>query len=323
MHTWPLIFDYAKSAGFDTAFWTSQNMFFGNAHLWVKNLGVSHFVSATQLDPAADLDTGAPEARLAEHVANHVLELREPFLAVVQLSNTHFPYLIDAAAPQPFQPTTTSKAPEDNASFRNYYQNSVYQQDRHVARLLASIRERPGGEHTVVVVTSDHGEAFREHGQMGHTFSVFDEEVHVPLWIDAPVGTLSAEEVAALTGKRDAPLFHIDLVPTLLDLLGVAEAPALTPLTAKLLGHSLLRPALTQAPVPLSNCGGVWSCAFENWGYMAGSRKLSARAWDTEWQCFDVLTDPEERRNLGAAACPELVNLAQGTFGRLPGAERH
>ena len=68
LHTWPLIFDYAKAAGYDTAYWTSQNMLFGNVRLWVKNLGVRKFVSATELDPTSDLDMGAPERYLAERV---------------------------------------------------------------------------------------------------------------------------------------------------------------------------------------------------------------------------------------------------------------
>ena len=66
LHTWPLIFDYARAAGYDTAFWTSQNMMFGNARLWVKNLGVNQFISATELEPTSDLDMGAPETLLAD-----------------------------------------------------------------------------------------------------------------------------------------------------------------------------------------------------------------------------------------------------------------
>ena len=60
--------------------------------------------------------------------------------------------------------------------------------------MLRHLRETEAGKHTVIVYTSDHGEAFREHGQMGHTFSIFEEETHVPMWIDAPPGTLTHDE---------------------------------------------------------------------------------------------------------------------------------
>jgi glucan phosphoethanolaminetransferase (alkaline phosphatase superfamily) len=319
LHTWPLLFDYAKAAGYDTAFWTSQNMMFGNVRLWVKNLGVRKFASATDLDPTADLDMGAPENFLADHVNAEIGELKEPFLAVVQLSNVHYPYYVDPTGPEPFQPATTSKAPDENTAFLNYYQNAVYQQDQHVARMLEHLRGTPAGARTVIVYTSDHGEAFREHGQMGHTFSIFDEETHVPMWIDAPPGTLTEAEAATLAKKRNDYLFHVDLAPTMLDLMGVWDDPAIAEYRTRMHGHSLLRPELSEQPIPMTNCAGVWSCAFENWGYMQKNLKLEARSWDTGWRCYDVEADPEERNNLGPERCPVLLEAATRTYGRLPG----
>jgi glucan phosphoethanolaminetransferase (alkaline phosphatase superfamily) len=319
LHTWPLIFDYAKAAGYDTAYWTSQNMLFGNVRLWVKNLGVRKFVSATELDATSDLDMGAPEGLLAEHVNAHIDELREPFLAVIQASNVHYPYYVDPDGPQPFQPATTSKAPDENTAFLNYYQNAVYQQDRHFARMLTHLRQSEAGKRTVIVYTSDHGEAFREHGQMGHTFSIFEEETHVPMWIDAPPGTLTDAELASLEQKKNAYLFHIDLAPTILDLLGVADAPGIAKYTARLAGHSLLRPELSEHIVPMTNCGGTWSCAFENYGVMQRNLKLEARSWDLGWRCFDVAADPAERDPLELTRCDDLVKAAIGLYGRLPG----
>lgn len=320
LHEWPLIFDYAKALGYDTAYWTSQNMMFGNVRLWVKNLGVGHQITATDLDPTSDLDMGAPEKFLAEHVTQNLHTLKEPFMAVVQMSNVHYPYYLDPNLPTPFQPWTTSKAPDDNPYFKNFYQNSVYQQDLHIAKMIAALKASPFGKNTVIVYTSDHAEAFREHGQMGHTFSIFDEEIHVPAWIDAPPGTLTEEEEKNLRSKRDEYLFHVDIAPTVLDLIGVPDDPRLRDYRAKMFGHSLLKSELTTEPLPLSNCAGVWSCAFENWGIMQGPRKLEARSWDTGYHCYDVEADPFERNP--AEDCTDLLQVAQKQFGRLPGKER-
>lgn len=173
----------------------------------------------------------------------------------------------------------------------------------------------------MVVYTSDHGEAFREHGQMGHTFSIFDEEIKVPAWIDAPAGLLTPEEEQHLADKRDAFVFHVDIAPTILDLIGVWNDPAIAQYRAKMPGTSLIGPGLTDEPLPMTNCAGVWSCAFENWGYMHENLKLEARSWDRGWKCFDVLTDPYERYDLGPERCAHLIPLAMKTFGRLPGME--
>jgi arylsulfatase A-like enzyme len=294
-------------------------MMFGNSRLWVKNLGVSKFCSATDLDPTSDLDIGAPEHLLARRVNREIAELREPFLAVVQLSNVHYPYLVDQGGPQPFQPATTSKAPDANGSFKNHYQNAVHQQDRHVASMIRHLRSSPRGQRTVVMYTSDHGEAFREHHQMGHTFTVFDEEIKVPGWLDAPSGVLSEQERDNLRRKRTAFTFHADVTPTILDLMGVWDNHELDRFKTKMLGTSLLRAPVTDRPLPLTNCAGVWSCAFENWGYMRQNMKLEARAWDRGYKCYDLLEDPFELRDLGVDACGDLKTLALRTFGRLPG----
>lgn len=319
LHTWPLIFDYARAAGFDTAFWTSQNMLFGNARLWVKNLGVSKFCSATDLDPSSDLDMGAPEALLADRVSQEWSSLHEPFLAVVQLSNVHYPYHVDPAGPAPFQPSTNSKSAEDNPYFRNFYQNAVYQQDVHLAKMLSAVRATEAGQRTVIVYTSDHAEAFREHNQMGHTFSIFDEEIHVPAWVDAPRGTLSDEEARALAAKQNEFVYHVDLAPTIMDLMGVAGDPKLVRYTEHMPGHSLLRAPLSDQPLLMTNCAGVWSCAFENWGIMQKNMKLESRAWDVGWKCHDVARDPFELQNLALEECGDLVALADRAYGRLPG----
>ena len=319
LHTWPLIFDYARAAGFETAFWTSQNMLFGNVRLWVKNLGANQFFSATDLDPISDLDMGAPEGLLADRVIREFGSLREPFMAVVQLSNVHYPYYLERSGPQPFQPSTRSKAPEDNPYFKNFYQNAVYQQDQHLAKMLSYVRSTEAGKHTVIVYTSDHAEAFREHNQMGHTFSLFDEEIHVPGWIDAPPGTLTAEEAQSLRAKEHEYVFHVDLAPTILDLMGVDQDPAIARYKARMPGHSLLRPALSAQPLLMTNCSGLWTCAFENWGIMQKNLKIESRAWDSGWKCHDVAKDPLELKNLDLSECGNLAQLADEAYGRLPG----
>ena len=319
LHTQPLLFDYARAAGYHTAYLTSQNLLFGNTRLWVKNLGVERFCSATELDPESDLDIGAPESTLATRVVHEFDTLPEPFFAVVQLSNVHYPYLVDPRGPQPFQPASRSKAPADNPKFFNQYQNSVHQQDWHVKAFLEHLQGLPAGKRTVIVYTSDHGEAFREHGNMGHTFSVLEEEIHVPGWVYAPAGTITDEERAAVASKSQLPLTHLDLMHTIMDLMGVDDAKEIRHYLQKTSGRSLLRPGLDESQMALTNCAGVWSCAFENWGAMRGWKKVEAREWDTHWRCFDLQADPAEQHDLGEPACPELISFAKGQFKRLPG----
>ena len=322
LHNAPFLFDYARAAGYQTAFFTSQNLLFGNMHLWLKNLGVDLFLSASDVDPAAHLDMGADEQLFTDRAIQLAEQLKPPYFLTIQLSNGHYPYWVREDRERPFRPASTSKAPEDNAAFFNHYQNAVYQQDEQLTRLLLALRSLPGGQRTVIVYTSDHGEAFREHGQMGHTASLYDEEVLVPGFIDAPEGTLSALESDYLQRNREQFVFHPDLTVTVLDLIGVWDDRALDPLRAPILGRSLLRPLDERRIFPMTNCSEVWSCAFENWGAMQGSFKLQAREWDESYRCFDVAHDPKEEQTLPSGSCPALRQQARVWFPRFPGRGR-
>ncbi|NUQ77381.1 MAG: sulfatase-like hydrolase/transferase [Polyangiaceae bacterium] len=319
LHTAPLLFDYAHAAGFDNAYWTSHHMMFANSRLYVQDLPTSHQCGATDLDPLADIDLGGPDELLTLRVKRDLGQMREPFFAVAHFGNTHVPYRIDPTD-APFQPSLESKAPDDNEAYRNFYKNAVYLQDRTIADLIRFVRSSPFGERTVIVFTSDHGEAFREHGQLGHTGAMLDEEIHVPAWIDAPPGMLGEAEEAALRELRERPVFHTDVTPTILDLMGLWDEPQIAPFRTKMIGQSLLRDGYEDKPIPLSNCTGIWGCAFKNWGMMQGSLKLEAREWDRAWHCYDVLADPMEQRDLGAAACGGLAPMADALFGGVPGA---
>lgn len=317
LHGAPSLFDYAHAAGLETAYWTSHHMMFANSRLWVQDLPTRFQCGATDLDPLADIDLGGGDDLLVERVKAELPRLREPFLAVIHVGNTHIPYRVDPDR-SPFQPSRESKAPEDNEAYRNYYKNAVHLQDEWLGDLVSFLREGDRGDRTVVMFTSDHGEAFREHDQLGHTGSIYDEEIHVPGWIVAPDDTLDDDERSAIAARRTTPTFHTDVTPTVLDLLGLHDAPELLPFREPMPGQSWLRPAQPPRALAMTNCSGVWGCAFRNWGVMKGTRKLEAREWDSAWHCWDVATDPLEKNDLGLQGCADLVEVADRAHGGLP-----
>lgn len=317
MHSVPLMWEYAAAAGYDTAYWTSQNLMFGNARMYIQELPISHGCVGTHLHADADLDAGGFDYLLTEWVKKDWPEMKEPFFAVVHYSNVHYPYIYDDDL-APFRPSEMSKAPEKNEDFFNYYKNVVFLSDVGVGELMRYIRSTDAGKRTVVIHTSDHGESFREHWQMGHTSALYDEEVLVPTWIDAPEGTLSPAERESIAGAKDQFVWHLDVAPTMLDLLGVWDAPELAPFRARMIGHPITRPERTLGPVPMTNCTWVWECAFRNWGMMQGSRKIEAREWDGTFHCFDLLDDPHEKTDLGERLCAPLPDLARQIFPSMP-----
>jgi len=107
-------------------------------------------------------------------------------------------------------------------------------------------------------------------------------------------------------------------MPTLMDLLGLWDAPELAELRGRMVGRSLLRGGSPpETPVLLTNCTELWACAFKNWGVIRGTQKLIGTQVDHAWNCFDIAKDPDELHDLGPAGCGDLVSLAEaGLHGR-------
>ncbi len=96
---------------------------------------------------------------------------------------------------------------------RALYLAEVEYVDQRVGRILDVLEHRRLLENTIVVFTSDHGEAFWEHGFPSHGNTYFEEMVRVPLIFSGPGIT---------PGHRlEAPVSHLDLAPTLAELLEV------------------------------------------------------------------------------------------------------
>jgi glucan phosphoethanolaminetransferase (alkaline phosphatase superfamily) len=315
--THPQLFHVTRAAGLQSGYVTSQNLDFAGSRALIEVLPIDRFVEARDLVDEPDIDLGAPDELTAAKAVEVARALKEPFLLVVQFANVHYPFRTDPAR-SPFQPSAITKDATRSEEFFNHYKNAVHLHDRATGALVRGLRALPSSERTVILYTSDHGESFGEHGQYGHTLSIFDEEVRVPGWIDAPDGTLTDHERQRLLEARDAFTWHADFAPTILDLLGLWDAPELSSSRFRMIGTSLLRGRTTR-PVPITNCTEQWGCAFRNWGVMHEGRKLEARAWDPDWRCYDVLRDPGERVNLGPAACPSLVHEANKLYGEKPG----
>jgi len=108
--------------------------------------------------------------------------------------------------------------PEDIAFFEDVYDTMLAKMDEQLGRLFKVVLERaPELRRTVVLVVADHGEELGEHGRISHEDSLDDGIQHIP-WILAGRNVVSGRTAWELTE-------NVDVVPTLLDLLGVS-APA-------------------------------------------------------------------------------------------------
>ncbi len=102
--------------------------------------------------------------------------------------------------------------------FNDYYINCIRDVDRSIEALLAELEALGLAQDTIVIFTADHGEMAGAHGLRGKGPFVYEETNHLPLTVVHP-DVRGGQECASLTS-------HIDLVPTLLSMSGVAAGKA-------------------------------------------------------------------------------------------------
>jgi hypothetical protein len=300
----PLLWDWAKARGYRTAYLTSQNLLFQQSDQFLRGSAIDVLREARDDVVDAPIDDGSPD----EAVTAHAIAFLEtagpaPFL-VVHHANTHFPYR---------QPREGRASTDDT---RERYRASVARNDALVADLVRRIRATEAGRRAVIVYTSDHGEAFGEHGGHYHSFDLYAEQLDVPLWIDAPPGSLAPEVVERL--HREAatrPVVVSDVAATVVDLLGGLDDPAQGDRAAALAGTSLLREAPQQRDVLVWNCPPMRECASEAFGVVRFPLKLHWIGHDHAYACHDLAADPKEVTPLPADRCAALFPVLDGAFG--------
>jgi arylsulfatase len=100
--------------------------------------------------------------------------------------------------------------------FNDFYINSLRSMDLQIANLLAELDSLGLADRTIVVFTSDHGEAGGAHGLHGKGPFAYEEGIHVPLMISHP-DVAGGQTCKALSS-------HIDMVPTVLAMAGVSDS---------------------------------------------------------------------------------------------------
>lgn len=259
------------------------------------------FVSAFTLDGRFGLTRGfdayddrcegfSPNpSKLAERPGEKTVELAmawweaqrsSPRFLWVHLFAPHFPY----EAPEPFA-SRYRAAP--------YYGEAALadQQLKPLVEALEKERDRS----PVVVFTSDHGEGLGDHGEQSHGVFAYEETLRIPLVLWSP-GRIAP-------GSDPRPARHVDIVPTLLEILRL-------PAPATLAGRSLLSPAVDDAP---SYFEALSAWLNRGWAPLYGRIEGSRKAIDLPLpELYDLAADPGEKQNLLPASGREYRKIASG-----------
>lgn len=155
----------------------------------------------------------------------------------VNFAGTHFPYRVKDEY-RLWTPTRDKGFHPRHLDLTvNQYNNAILTMDAAFAKTLEVLKKHDILDNTIVIVSSDHGEAMMEHDKWGHGPVFWQEGIQIPLYIkigDKVKSLLSKDELAFLDKNQSYFVSNVDIVPTVLDIIGVTT-------DRKLSGQSLLR----------------------------------------------------------------------------------
>jgi arylsulfatase A-like enzyme len=273
----PTLSSVLHENGYRTAFFSTADWRFQQS---------DKFLAARQFDLIQDLNTlacdgpqfadnvdepysgGVDDGCLVDALGNWMeTDGERPFFAMLWTVETHYPYFlaeneIDFGVADP--------------AF-NRYLNGLHHSDAEIGRLIDLLSQSGHLEDTLVVVTGDHGEAFGQHGQFGHALGIYEENVHVPLYV-INAGLFSGETAVTVGG-------HVDIAPTVLHVLDFDAPPEWE-------GSSLFAPDRNGRTYFYS----PWSDAL--FGFREGEYKMIFNASTNQAALYHLQDDPAELVNL-------------------------
>jgi arylsulfatase A-like enzyme len=172
------------------------------------------------------------------------------------------------------------------------YDGLIAMIDQEIGNLFEELKTLGLYDNSLIIVTSDHGEAFLEHGFLAHSNTPYEELIRVPLIIKFPSSQFKGSII-------DRQVRHIDLLPTLLDYLGKKSSSSS--------GASLLR----LLENPSANFPQFAVSEFEETIALRSQNSKYIRFNDTKAEFYDLIHDPDEKKNLMNSRQTETGNFRE------------
>ncbi len=196
--------------------------------------------------------------------------------------------LSDSMQYREFRERSSTLSDDDLRYIRGLYGEEIRFTDRELEKLYRGLAEAGATKDLVLVVTGDHGEAFREHNHMGHGYLLYNELVHVPLLLHAP-GRIAPQAVSH-------PVSTLEIFPSIVDLLGMPK------LGSRIDGTSFL-------PLVEGEEAG-WGDRMPLFEVEYHTRKVGVVHWpwkvifdrdSSVWEVYNIETDRAEAKELEAS----------------------
>ena len=292
-----LLMDVLGHGGYQTAFFSAQNEDWQGMKTFINaDTQLQHFFhSKDELGHNIGAEAKIDDALVLKRAVEYLEASRRdrPVFMYLNFQATHFPYAIPETASKLFEPCSTDEIDFNYTHYDtdhmdrvvNKYDNALHYVDDQVGELIEWLKQNDLYENSLIVVASDHGEAFYKHGLPTHGTTLFEDQICTAALFKLPK--------AEITGVRSDSISLIDINPTILEILGLENHPNFQ-------GRPVLRRPRNE-PVYLVSHSLVKSHGIVDypWKYFTSER-------DGE-RLSNLETDPDELQNFSADQ-PERMN---------------
>ena len=290
-----------RDAGYRTAGiwrngWVANNFGFGQ--------GFDLYIRPRQVRPERKITRPSPGTRNLPGTDMDATLSAMEFMMGAQ----HDPFFLYVHYMDVHQYLYTDISPDFGTGFSDFYDSSIYWTDFNIGRIQQTLHDLDLADKTMVVIVSDHGEAFFEHGIEGHARNLYREVLDTP-WIISlpfrlPAGARIHQRVA-----------NVDVWPTLLDMVGLpplsgAEGSSMLPAILDAVEGRDDGVAESERPV-FSQLDRSWGRTSDesnpSLSMVKGAHRINyLKNKPDNVEVFDRVADPKEKRNI-AQKDPELV----------------
>jgi len=239
-----MIYDLLKGLGYRTSIFSSHNDQWGSMKAYLASPSLDEYFHAELYDGPTLVpkeDTGLFQAVSLGFLKKGSLDDRvtvdrflgwlkegepaRPFFTYLNFQATHFPYELAFDMETPFRPSTLdfeasffAYPREKREVMLNRYRNSLRFVDARIRDVYEGVAAAGRAGETVFVVVGDHGQSFLEHGAVTHAQAMPEEVIRVPLLVAGPPDVVPVR-------RDDRPVQGVDVVPTVLALMGLPPHP--------------------------------------------------------------------------------------------------
>lgn len=288
LHTMPLLWHWARSAGLAPFYVSAQNYSSTNFDEFFFEGDPMPVSTPNTIQGGRGGDFAIDELVVASHFDQQLDEMPEdrPFFGVYNSNAMHKPY------------QQTSPMLEEQPDRGSPYRNAMYILDRAMKKILEGLERRGRLENTLVIVTSDHGEYESSHHRVPRILSTYEEFLRVPLLVRLPKSwrRRNPDRIEGLRANTVRNVSNVDLAPTIVEALGYPEVRAAAGLRKRLSGRSLFEPVPRDRTIVALNNNAIRH--WEHKGFGVFWKDWRFVYTDVEGpRLFDISDDPRQQND--------------------------